>query len=488
MRIVLLANHWVGLKVCEYLKAKKETISLLGVHEPDKQNLTREIIAAAGIDHRNVFTADKLRDPQFVEAIRRVKPDIIISAFWAYILKPDVLRIPTMGTINMHPAYLPYNRGVHPNVWSFVEGTPAGVTLHYIDEGIDTGDIIAREHIPIHALDTAETLYYKTLVEIVALFARQWPLIRSGKVKRISQQSIQETPSMHKRIDIKTLDEIDLDATYTGRELMNRLRARSYSNQQYAYYKDGETYVSVRLSIAGRNNPEMADEHTKRKKISGTQAKKQLVNIFTQVKNDVSSIVPREVLYQLPSGKYLEMYCISSTVAQLPNTMQLLTSWRALNQRWFPSEFPVTAARTKKWFYERVLLSPDRILFFLRIAGSRAPFGHIGLYRYDADTQSIELDNVMRGVKGSASVGCMTVAMGLLEKWIREYLPVAEISLRVFSDNHKAIALYMRCGFRETSRVPLVKIKKRGVVEWQETKQMNNKATRYYVRMKKTLN
>ncbi|MFA6056290.1 MAG: formyltransferase family protein [Thermodesulfovibrionales bacterium] len=90
--------------------------------------------------------------------------------------------------INLHISYLPYNRGADPNLWSFLEDTPKGVTIHYLDGSIDTGGIIAREEaffdIEIHTLRST----YKSLSEkIEALFYRMWPEICLGKVDPLPQ-------------------------------------------------------------------------------------------------------------------------------------------------------------------------------------------------------------------------------------------------------------------------------------------------------------
>src|SRR5258706_6564932 len=177
MRIFLLANNFVGLEICKYLVGRKENIVAQAVHEKDKQRFTKEIIEVSKINKSNIFLADSLRQQKTLSKIKQLKPDIIIAAFWGYILKPDLISIPPRGCVNFHPGYLPYNRGVNPNVWPFIENTPIGVTLHYIDEGTDTGDIIARKKMVQDPIDTAGTVYDKTLEEIIALFKKTWPLI-----------------------------------------------------------------------------------------------------------------------------------------------------------------------------------------------------------------------------------------------------------------------------------------------------------------------
>ena len=71
--------------------------------------------------------------------------DLTVSYTYKYIIKKEVIDALSNNVVNIHNSYLPYNRGAAPNLWSLVEGTPRGVTLHYVDEGLDKGFIIAQK-------------------------------------------------------------------------------------------------------------------------------------------------------------------------------------------------------------------------------------------------------------------------------------------------------------------------------------------------------
>jgi UDP-2,4-diacetamido-2,4,6-trideoxy-beta-L-altropyranose hydrolase len=117
-------------------------------------------------------------DPHFV---RRYNPDVIVSYNYRYILKKDIFAIPPRGAINLHSSLLPWNRGAHPNVWSFLEGTPKGVTIHYIDEGIDTGDILLQKEVVLEAdRETLKSSYLKLHQEMQQLFKDHWEQLKSG--------------------------------------------------------------------------------------------------------------------------------------------------------------------------------------------------------------------------------------------------------------------------------------------------------------------
>ena len=115
--------------------------------------------------------------------------DFLISYGYRFILRKEILDLFPNKAINMHISYLPYNRGADPNFWSFIEGTPKGVSIHYLDEGVDTGDIIVQNEVSFDSLAT-ETLassYQKLQKEIQNLFFQHWDLIKNQKCDRIPQ-------------------------------------------------------------------------------------------------------------------------------------------------------------------------------------------------------------------------------------------------------------------------------------------------------------
>lgn len=139
-----------------------------------------------------------IEDRLTLDWVDNKKFDFLISYGYRHILKNDILsRFPDKA-INLHISYLPWNRGADPNLWSFIDKTPKGVTLHYIDLGVDTGDIIAQKEIVFDKNETLSTSYQKLKFLVESLFEEQWPLIRQGLCNRQKQTN---TGSMHKARD-----------------------------------------------------------------------------------------------------------------------------------------------------------------------------------------------------------------------------------------------------------------------------------------------
>lgn len=113
-------------------------------------------------------------------------PDLIISYNYKHIIDEEIINL-GRNIINLHISYLPYNRGADPNFWSIVDGTPSGVTIHKIDKGIDTGDILLQKTVDIKDTDTLGSSYTKLHREIQKLFIDNWESIRDNKIKPTPQ-------------------------------------------------------------------------------------------------------------------------------------------------------------------------------------------------------------------------------------------------------------------------------------------------------------
>jgi methionyl-tRNA formyltransferase len=110
------------------------------------------------------------------------KFNFLISFGYRYIIGKNILNQFKNNAINLHISYLPWNRGADPNLWSIIDNTPKGVSIHLIDEGIDTGDIIAQIKVYFSDEDTLSSSYEKLQFQITELFKNKWPLIRDDKI------------------------------------------------------------------------------------------------------------------------------------------------------------------------------------------------------------------------------------------------------------------------------------------------------------------
>lgn len=127
-------------------------------------------------------------EPIDVELLKKYSVDIAVSYRFRHIIKKSSIDYLNGKIINLHISLLPWNRGADPNLWSFLENTPKGVSIHYVDEGLDTGDIIAQEAVRMDiGSETLASTYEILNFEILELFKIQWPLIMGGECSRKKQ-------------------------------------------------------------------------------------------------------------------------------------------------------------------------------------------------------------------------------------------------------------------------------------------------------------
>jgi len=247
MRILYFGNNWLGWQIAKWLREQNENIAGLFLHPIAKRKFGNELISDAGVESYHIYEDFKLNSAEMIQTIKRLKPDIGLSILFDYIFKSEIIELFPRGIINLHSAYLPYNRGQYPNVWSIVDGTPAGVTLHYIDAGLDTGDIIAQSAITVEPVDTGSSLYHKLETAGLKLFKHTWPKISSGQIQPIKMDV--DAGTYHKTRDVDNIDAIDLEATYNARDLINIIRARTFHPYPGAYYVHDGQKIYLRLEL-----------------------------------------------------------------------------------------------------------------------------------------------------------------------------------------------------------------------------------------------
>lgn len=116
--------------------------------------------------------------------------DFVVSYGYRYIIKQNVLDLFPNRAINLHISLLPWNRGADPNLWSFIDDTPKGVSIHSIDAGVDTGDVIAQKEMVFESVKaTLATTYAELQNEIQELFKGTWHRIKNGEISGSPQQS-----------------------------------------------------------------------------------------------------------------------------------------------------------------------------------------------------------------------------------------------------------------------------------------------------------
>lgn len=135
-----------------------------------------------------VFQPEKVKNPEFVDILREMNPDVIVVIAFGQILSKEILDLPKHGCINVHASLLPKYRGAAPIQWAVIDGEEhSGVTTMYMAEGLDTGDMIDKKIIKLDEKETGGSLFDKLSFEGGALILETLEKLENNTVKRIPQ-------------------------------------------------------------------------------------------------------------------------------------------------------------------------------------------------------------------------------------------------------------------------------------------------------------
>ena len=232
-RILFAGNSQIAVDILKFLTEQKVNIVGLVVHPIGFAKKKSELISISRLPKSKIFRGDCLNSKQVISAIKNLKPDLFLSINFRYLLKDEIISIPSHGCVNLHFGYLPYNRGVFADAFSIIENTPAGITYHLIDPGIDTSKIVAQLQVDKSPTDTGKTLYQKLTAAAYDLFVKTWPKIQNWSFLPKSQPS---GGTFHRRADITTVDKIDLNRKYKASDLINIFRARTFPPYHGAHF------------------------------------------------------------------------------------------------------------------------------------------------------------------------------------------------------------------------------------------------------------
>jgi methionyl-tRNA formyltransferase len=194
MRIALIGQAPFGEAVFNALREAGEEIvavsSIEGTAErPDP------LWAAAQAAGLPVFPTGKLKKPDVLDAYSATNPDLCVMAFVNHILPERVLNAPPRGSIQYHPSLLPRHRGRSAMHWAIRMGdATTGVTIFWVDEGIDTGPVLLQKEVAIGPDDTVGSLYFDRLFALgVESLVESVRMVREGTSPRITQDESQAT-------------------------------------------------------------------------------------------------------------------------------------------------------------------------------------------------------------------------------------------------------------------------------------------------------
>jgi methionyl-tRNA formyltransferase len=137
--------------------------------------------------------------------------------------------------VNVHPGLNPYNRGWFPQIFSIIDGQPAGVTIHQMDDQLDHGPIIAQRECPIESWDTSGSVYARLLAIERGLVLEHFAAIRDGSYRA---ETMATEGNLNLKKDFERLRQLDLDERGSFGQFLNRLRALTHDEYRNAWFVD----------------------------------------------------------------------------------------------------------------------------------------------------------------------------------------------------------------------------------------------------------
>ena len=220
VRIAIVGQAAFGRDVLDALRDAGEEV--VGVSAPlAPEGATDPLAAAASGSGTPVLDTRSLREPAPLRELRSWEPDLLVFAFVTEIVTPDVLAVPPRGAIQYHPSLLPRHRGRSAMNWAIASGeSVTGLTIFWVDEGVDTGPILLQREVPIGPDDTVGSLYFDRLYPMgVEALVEAVGLVSEGTAPRIEQEEALATyePAMGRR-------HASVDWSRAGRPLYDHIR------------------------------------------------------------------------------------------------------------------------------------------------------------------------------------------------------------------------------------------------------------------------
>ena len=200
MRIVFLGTGEIGLPTFRMLLESPSHDVLACVTQPDKptgrhQQLHSSPVKQLALEHHvPIFQPPRVRDRAAIEQIRFLRPDVILVMAYGQILPGEILRIPSVACLNLHASLLPRHRGASPIHAAISMGDrETGITVMYMDEGLDTGDILLKKAIAIPRRETTGSLHDRLAKLAPAALQEALTLLKQGRAPRMPQDDSRAT-------------------------------------------------------------------------------------------------------------------------------------------------------------------------------------------------------------------------------------------------------------------------------------------------------
>lgn len=226
MRIVSFGFQTWGYRTLQTLIELDHDIALAVTHPVSEQSykaIFSESVEELAQDHGIPVHVTERVDAETIDLVKRAEPDVIVVNSWYNWMPPELYNLPPHGTLNLHDSLLPKFTGFSPVLWALISGESSfGLTVHRMDQGLDTGDILIQHSSPIGPTDTGTELVMRGMDLIPGALAEALSVLESGTAVWRPQNKAERT-YFHKRSERDSL----IDWSWRAEDLERFVRALS---------------------------------------------------------------------------------------------------------------------------------------------------------------------------------------------------------------------------------------------------------------------
>jgi methionyl-tRNA formyltransferase len=248
VKFAFAGDRGVAVRILDFLVQRGDMPSALLVsetslatHANDLQELLPSTVP--------VLTGSEFRGPEGIALLEELNLHLVVAVHFPYLVPVRILDIPRRGWVNLHPSYLPYNRGWHTPTWAILEDTPAGATLHAMSPTVDAGPILHQRETPKEPHDTAHALYQRIIETEVEVFKEKWPELSTGAWEPRRQP---EGGTTHDRRELERsgIRRIDFNQRIRTEDVLRRIRALTTNDvREAAYFEVDNRRFHVQIDI-----------------------------------------------------------------------------------------------------------------------------------------------------------------------------------------------------------------------------------------------
>ena len=247
-RVILFVNGKLGLNITRYLEAQHEfEIAGVVVNAPQKRatNYISEMLEISPSLQIFEHTENIWNEPKLKNVIK--SSNVAVSALFGHLIPAEVVKFFGSNLVNLHPSLLPIGRGADPIAWAIIEQKKQGVTIHVVEEGLDSGPVICQSEIPSDFGMNAGEIYELAMHELERLFIgllANWP-------KRVNPEKQVGEPTLHQARELKALRAKVLQGDLNLEHTLRMIQALTFSDGRTPKLRlsNGELWeISLKMS------------------------------------------------------------------------------------------------------------------------------------------------------------------------------------------------------------------------------------------------